>query len=102
MMASPERALSLLERNHGDEDLLLVFDDKNLNLKHSLDGRGDFIASQAVGAIVEQSRDCAGLTRERSLRVAEHGRAGHEVVDAEGSAKRTEPPVGSTWEGPAR
>src|ERR1700674_443724 len=38
-----ERALSFFECNHGAENLLLVFHNEHIGLKHALDSRSDFI-----------------------------------------------------------
>jgi hypothetical protein len=38
-----KRALSFFERNHGAENLILVFHNEHIGLKHALDSQSDFI-----------------------------------------------------------
>src|SRR5208282_1909028 len=44
-----ERAARLLERNHRGEDLLLVFNQEDVDLKHALYSGGDFRVREAIG-----------------------------------------------------
>src|ERR1700747_734840 len=46
-----ERALSILKRDHGRENLLLVLHNEHFSLKHALDGRSDFMSCETIGTV---------------------------------------------------
>jgi hypothetical protein len=46
-----ERALSILQCNHGGENFLLVLHNEHIGLQHALDGADDFMGCQPVGTL---------------------------------------------------